>query len=339
VLSRSERLSQFLDEIGWADALRRPLAGDASSRRYERLSKATGHSVVLMDAGPEGIETISPFVRLADHLNRIGLSAPEILAADPENGFVLLEDFGDGVFARLMATEPAVEAVLYEAAIDVLVHLHQTKPSDALPAFSPLQLAEFAAITYEWYRLDPEPGGDAVQPFILELKRLLSLVQPDAPVLALRDFHTENMIWLPTRVGVRRVGLLDFQDGFLCHPAYDLASLLRDARRDLSANLVDPLLNRYLKSIGGDPDDLRLAFTIYSAQRNLRIVGVFARLCRLEGKQHYVDLIPRVWNHLLTDLAHPALRTLRAVVLADLPEPKPEFLTRLKARCATVQAP
>ncbi|MGB5559562.1 MAG: phosphotransferase [Paracoccaceae bacterium] len=335
--NRTALSSAFLARAGWAGAKRSPLAGDASDRRYERILKDTGESAVLMDVGPIGGDSLRPFIKIADHLKRIGLSAPEIRATDLRNGFLLLEDFGDNLFAVLMLSDPAIERALYEEAIDLLVHLHRAPLPDRVSEFRPRQMAEFAAIAYEWYDPDPHSGSEKV--CVAELTRLLSMVATNQPVLALRDFHSENLIWLPERTGTRRVGLLDFQDAFLCHPAYDLVSLLRDARRDRSPGLAQPLIDRYVQVSGCDSADLHLALAVYGAQRNLRIVGIFARLCRMQGKPHYIDLIPRVWRHLLTDLAHPDLEDLRRIVLADLPEPTNEFLNTLKAKCATTPHP
>ncbi len=334
---RNTLAAAFVESAGWSGARRQPLAGDASGRSYERLCRGGQDCVVLMDAGPSGHESLGPFVRIAAHLNGIGLSAPQILAADFPNGFLLLEDFGDRVFASQMAANPAADRPLYEAAVDALCHLRQAPLPGQVSGFSAADLAEFAALTYDWYL--PVPEGAAAGAFKAELTRLLASISDCRPALALRDFHSENMIWLPERLGIRRVGLLDFQDAFLCHPAYDLVSMLRDARRDLSPGLGQMLLDRYIQGSQCDRDELALAIAIYGAQRNLRILGVFARLSRSHGKPHYVELIPRVWRHLMTDLAHPVLYNLRRITLSDLPEPTPDHLTLLKAKCTTPPVP
>ncbi len=328
---RAEMCSDFLTRSGWSDASRQPLAGDASTRRYERLCQSDSESAVLMDAGRNGVEDMLRFAALACHLEAIGLSAPIILAADPETGFLLLEDFGDGVFARLIAADPTLEIPLYDAAVDVLAHLRNSPPSPGLVEFPAATLAEFAAIVDDWYGV-----GTAAADLIAELTRLLNLVEAATPVMALRDYHSENLMWLPDRTGVRKVGLLDFQDAFLCHPAYDLASVLRDARRDIAPELGPRLIRRYALATGDRADDLGLALAVYGAQRNLRILGVFARLCVQDGKSHYVNLIPRVWRHLLGDLQHPELVTLRRIVTKELPEPDVDVLKSLKARCPII---
>lgn len=334
-----DHLTEFLTGAGWAKASRTSLAGDASARRYDRLRKDSGETAVLMMTGLTEAASLEPFQRIARHLDRNGLSAPRSIAEDPDHGFLLLEDFGDLIFARMMHDDPKTEAPLYNAAVDVLAHLHSVPAPAGVSTFTPTQMAEFAAIVFDWYVPGANARIEAKQAFTDELTRLLSLVETDRPVLALRDFHSENLVWLPDRNGIRRVGLLDFQDAFLCHPAYDLASLLRDARRDPKPALIQPLTDRYIRSSRAHPEDLNRAVAVYGAQRNLRILGVFARLCQLQGKPHYVGMMPRVWRHLSTDLSHPDLTTLRNIVLAALPEPTEDFRTRMKARCAAAPVP
>ena len=330
---RAATIAAFLAEAGWHDASRETLAGDASSRLYERLHRRDGgESAVLMEGGSGSRENVQRFAEIAGHLNTNGLSAPRILAADHDAGLLLLEDFGDDIFARLIDRDPGREAALYDAAIDVLVHLQELPPPTGLACPSPEELADFVTITQEWYGPSTGPAGTGTD-LVSELTRLLTLIQTPRPVMSLRDYHSENMIWLPDRPGIRRVGLLDFQDAFICHPAYDLASLIRDARRDLSPGLAERLVDRYLHATGHDADALHLALAVIGVQRNLRILGVFARLCRQQGKPHYVRLIPRVWRHVMTDLDHPELHHLRGIIRRDLPEPTDDVLNRLKAEC------
>ena len=157
--------------------------------------------------------------------------------------------------------------------------------------------------------------------------------------LVLRDYHAENLIWLPGRNGTARVGLLDFQDAARGHPVYDLVSLLKDARRDLAPGLEARMIDRFLDRSGMAPDAFHAAYATLGAQRNLRILGGFARLSMHYGKPSYVDLIPRVWRHLQDSLAHPALATLAKVVNEDLPPPDPNLLQTLKDQCGTVPTP
>ncbi|TYB86449.1 aminoglycoside phosphotransferase family protein [Oceaniovalibus sp. ACAM 378] len=339
--ARPELIAGFLARSDWADWQRSPLAGDASNRRYERLrDPATGDTVVLMDAPAERGEDVRPFTRLARHLLTCGLSAPEILAEDAESGLLVLEDFGDAQFARKIAQEPACEVELYDAAIDVLVALHRHPPPPDVPQYSPPFTADFVAPAYGWYVSGATGHLPAVADSFCEVLNAALLEHgAGTDVLMLRDYHAENLVWRPAHTGLARVGLLDFQDAMAGHRAYDLASLLTDARRDVSPALRDAMTERYLAATGLPPEPFRAACAVLGVQRNLRILGVFARLSLAFGKPGYVDLIPRVWGHLMHDLSHPALTNLRNIVLRDLPAPTDTHLKELKARCATVPMP
>lgn len=336
---RAAAAAAFLAGAGWSAAARRPLAGDASARRYERLSLA-GRSTVLMDAPPGRGEDVTRFTRMARWLSARGFSAPAILAEDAAAGFLLLEDLGDALFARLAAADPAQELPLYAAATDVLVELHRHAPPDfVLPLDGPA-LADLVRLTPDWYL----PGiGAAPNPAAGELPGLIAALHDrladDPPVPALRDFHAENLIWLPQRQGSARVGLLDFQDAVAAHPAYDLVSLLQDARRDVPEALEAAMIARYCARNRLDQSRFSAAYALLGAQRGLRILGVFARLSMHFGKPHYVDLIPRVWRAIRHDLAHPALAELAACTAAALPAPTPERLQRIKDQCASCPTP
>ena len=317
----------------WAKASRAPLAGDASNRRYERLTDPdTGRTAVLMDAPPDKGEDVEPFVRVAEYLRSVGLSAPEILAEDAENGFLLLEDFGDDLFARLIEKQPEVERELYEAATDVLIHLH-SGPLPSLDSYDPSLMAELSALAFTKYAqgIQGAYDADAHDRFQHRFADILLQETSGTRVVTLRDYHAENLIWLPERDGVRRVGLLDFQSAMLCHPAYDLMSLLQDVRRTVPAAIEMSMVNRYITATGVDDHDFRTAYSVLGAQRNLRILGGFARLATDYGKPHYVDLIPAAWAHLMRDLEHPALVSVADLVRQALPSPTPENLARLRA--------
>ena len=337
---RHDLSTGFLAAAGWGEALRAPLAGDASNRRYERLQAADGAPAVLMDAPPEKGEDVRPFVAIAEYLTGLGLSAPRILAADPEHGFLLLEDLGDDLFARVVLDRPPLETELYCAATDVLLALHSHRPPPALAPYDAPVMADMAALAYRWYGAQ-ETGSMAAlsQTFHAAFQALLAEHIPDQTVLIQRDYHAENLLWLPARSGPARVGLLDFQDAMLGHPAYDLVSLLQDARRDVPPAVEQEMIARYIAKSGHDAAQFQAAYALLGAQRNLRILGVFARLSLLAGKPHYVDFIPRVWDYLMRDLEHPLLADIRARLLADLPAPSEALLTELKAKCATVQTP
>lgn len=323
----------MLDQAGWGGAGRAPLACDASNRRYERLTDpATGRRAVLMDAPPDRGEDVRPFVAVARYLRDLGLSAPEIYAEDVDNGFLLLEDLGDALFARVLAADPALEPALYEAATHVLVALHDARPPD-LPPYSPPLMAELSGLAFTKYRkgVTGSEDPDALARFLPRFEDILRDYTQGPQVVILRDYHAENLLWLPERAGLARVGLLDFQDAMLGHPAYDLVSLLQDIRRDVPAGIELSMIARYIELSGQDDHLFRTAYAVLGAQRNLRILGVFARLATDYGKPHYLDLIPAVWAHLVRDLEHPALAPVAEPLLDSLPAPTPEALDRLRA--------
>ena len=332
---RSAEIADFVATAGWAEADMRPLAGDASNRRYLRLTAPDGARAVLMDAPGDRGEDVRPFMHIARHLSGLGLSAPAILAENVQSGLLLLEDLGDALFARLLEQAPEMERPLYEAATDLLVALHRHAPPAGLASYTPAHMADLACLALDWYR----PGATGTKStirdrFYAETETVLGALENLDTVLIQRDYHAENLLWLTERVGIARVGLLDFQDAMRGHPAYDLVSVLQDARRDVTPALAKAMTARYITETGHDAESFTTAYACLGAQRNLRILGVFARLCLRDGKAHYVDLIPRVWAHLAQDLRHPALAPVAALVASELPVPTPEILARLKSRCA-----
>ncbi|MDW4498092.1 phosphotransferase [Sulfitobacter sp. D35] len=337
--ARADLARDFLDRAGWGDARRTLLAGDASQRRYDRLKRGSKARAVLMDADPARGEDTRPFITIAEHLRGIGLSAPEILASDPAHGFLLLEDLGDDVFARLVTNAPELETSLYDAAIDVLPVL-QDHAAPALSRLDAATCADLAAAIFEWYHTGSEAETSALAAEFRE--RFENLCQPldtVAPVLMLRDYHAENLIWLPERAGVARVGLLDFQDAMLAHPAYDLVSILQDARRDVPPALETHSLDRFLAATGHDRAAFGEAYATLGLQRQLRILGVFARLSRRDGKARYIDFVPRVWALAQRNLAHPALSGIASFLADTLPPPTPDHLARLRQTCQTAPTP
>ncbi|MFW8593800.1 aminoglycoside phosphotransferase family protein [Cribrihabitans neustonicus] len=328
---RAARCEIFLADAGYSAWRRGPLAGDASNRRYERLIGPDGRTVVLMDAPPEKGEDVRPFVCIARHLAAQGLSAPEILAAEEAQGFLLLEDLGDDLYARVIAADPALERPLYEAATDALVTLHAA-PMPELAPYGPRLMAELSGLALAKYRAGilEQHDADLQARFESAFEDILRGTVSGDPVLVQRDYHAENLLWLPKREGVARVGLLDFQDARAGHAAYDLVSLLQDARRDVTPALEEQMIERYLAAAGAEETGFRTAYEVLGVQRNLRILGVFARLGLDYGKPHYVDLIPRVWGHLIRGLEHPALAPAAALLQETLPEPTPENLNKLR---------
>ena len=317
---RAPLINEFLERSGWGGAARGALAGDASFRRYERLERG-GHRAVLMDAPPDH-EDVRPFVFVARHLKRLGLSAPEVLASDEEAGLVLLEDLGDDSYTRLLeGGGEGDQRLIYQAAVDLLAHLHRQPLPDGLPPYDDRLLLEEAELLTDWYlpaRQDP-PSPQVKAEYRALWLGLFATARAGPEVMVLRDYHADNLMWLPRRGGLARVGILDFQDAVRGPAAYDLVSLLEDARRDVSPAFAEAMIRRYLAAAGLEPEPFRTAYAILGAQRNAKIVGIFTRLWKRDGKPAYLDLIPRVWGLLERDVAHPALAPMKAWLDRHIP--------------------
>jgi N-acetylmuramate 1-kinase len=300
----------FLDRAGWPDAEVLPLAGDASFRRYFRVLRG-GETAVLMDAPPEH-EDSRPFLAVARHLDAIGFRAPRVLAEDLDRGLILLEDFGDARMKEVIDLDPAVETPIYAQAIDLLADLH-AHPAGPLPPYDMAVYQREAALFPEWYM--PAVGLDAdIGTWQAAWAEALAPIAADRSVSVLRDYHAENIMLL----GNKDLGLLDFQDALAGHPAYDLVSLLQDARRDVAPDLEAAMIARYAARRPLDTG----AYALLGAQRNTKILGIFTRLWKRDGKPRYLDFQPRVWAYLERDLAHPALAPVRAWFDAQLPAEK-----------------
>ncbi len=344
---RAEAAARFLAREGWAEAARAPLAGDASSRSYERLAHPRLGRALLMDAPPE--EGVGParFAAATGSLRARGLSAPEIYAADFERGFVILEDLGDDLFARVVAADPGAEIPLYRAAAETLAALHDEPAPERLSgagveeALAPYDRAALLAesrLLLDWALpalTGAAPSAEAEESFLEACGALVAGVEAARAAFVLRDYHAENLIWLPERAGVARVGLLDYQDALAGHAAYDLVSLVEDARRDVSPEAAEAALSTYAAASGADADAVRAACALLGAQRNAKIVGIFVRLALRDRKPRYLRLVPRVWAHLLNDLAHPDAAPLERWIEAWLPTPTD---ARLRAVAAAIEA-
>jgi aminoglycoside/choline kinase family phosphotransferase len=300
---------EFLASCGWEGAEILPLAGDASFRRYFRVRHGE-RTAVLMDAPPPH-EDPRPFVAVAEWLVGRGLSAPEILARDLDKGLLLLGDFGSARLREYLDEDPTREQELYELATDVLVHLHRHPPMQGLPKHGLEQWLEELRLFTQWYcpavglSVDEE-GYQAAWAKVLEPVAQDGL----GPVTVLRDYHAENVMLVEGREGVAHFGLLDFQDALAGHPAYDLASMLEDARRDVSPDIERAMIDRYIASTGNS-GKLERAYWALAAQRNTRILGVFTRLWKRDNKPHYTQFQPRMWGLLERDLAQPGLEPVR----------------------------
>ncbi|MEN5363520.1 N-acetylmuramate/N-acetylglucosamine kinase AmgK [Brevundimonas intermedia] len=336
----------FLKAAGLADAVRAPLPGDASTRRYERLTPASGPTLMLMDQAPAAESQpcdpawtpqqrhaagwnavarlsagrIEAFAAVAAHLKSLGLSAPGIPALDADNGLAVLEDFGDDLFARVIA-DGADETPLYLAAIEALAVLHEagTPPHTLhgpggdwpLLTYDETALQGGADLFVDWLpRLDDRVAFDAaaIADWRAAWAPIVASGAGGASVMAHRDYHAENLIWLPQRDGAARVGMIDFQDAVRAHPSWDLHSLLQDARRDVSPALEAQALDRYFALRPGvDRAAFMADYAGLAALNEARIIGIFARLIARDGKPRYARFLPRMWRHLNANLEQPAL--------------------------------
>lgn len=335
----------FLKAAGLADAARAPLPGDASTRRYERLTTAAGTTLMLMDqpsatesqpcdpswtpaqrraAGWNAVARLSAgrieaFAAVAEHLRHAGLSAPDIIAVDPAAGLAVIEDFGDDLFVRAIERgEP--QAPLYLAAVDTLARLHVTGlPPQTMQGaggewplltYDAVALQAGADLFVEWMpKLHPglQFGAATLDEWRAVWAPVAAMGEEKAGVIAHRDYHAENLIWLPERIDHRRVGLIDFQDAVLAHPAWDLHSLLQDARRDVPPELEAMAFEHYCAVMMVDREVYRRDYVALAALNEARILGVFARLIARDGKPRYRQFMPRVWRHLNANLHQPGL--------------------------------
>jgi aminoglycoside/choline kinase family phosphotransferase len=272
---------------------------------------------------PPGRESVGPFVRVARHLQALGLSAPAIIAADDEAGLALVEDLGEDTFTRLLAAG-VDEAALYALAVDALVVLHRAKAPDWAPRWDDAAMATATAATLlDWWW--PATFGTAAPApvtaaFHAAAAAMLAPFAADTPVLALRDFHVDNLLRLPGRTGAAACGLLDFQDAGVGHPAYDLASLIEDARRDVPPTLRAAMRARYLAAARvADAAHFEAALAAHAAMRHARVAALWTRLERRDGKPHYLVHAPRTWALLGAALAHPAAAPLASWFDAHVP--------------------
>jgi aminoglycoside/choline kinase family phosphotransferase len=357
---RSVAMKDFLVRSGWGDATVTPLPGDASTRHYTRLA-LPDRKAMLMDQPQDAEGAVAPpgaseearralgynavarlagadcarFAAAAAWLRGHGLAAPDIYAADHANGFVILEDLGDALFSEVLA-DGGDETELYKTAVEVLAKIHAKDAPAALSSDKPLfdfdqtaQVAETDLLT-EWF-LPLALGRTATDAETAEHRALwraaLAGIGAGRRVFVHRDYHAQNLLWLPERDGIARVGLIDFQDAVAGSAAYDLISLTEDARRDVSPEVAEAATAHYLAAMRsqGTPLDeaqFRREMAVMAAQRNAKIVGIFARLSKRDGRVRYLAFLPRVWDYLERDLAHPALAPLRAWYDRVIPQDK-----------------
>lgn len=353
-VARLKTMRQFLDGAGYADAMRQRMPGDASTRSYARLVRDDG-VVILMNSPrrPDGpaiydgksysaavhlAEDVRPFVAIANGLREHGFSAPAIRHADLNSGFLITEDFGLEGFVE--GDPPAPIPARYEVATDMLAALHRQSLPEILPVAPQLTYAiptldidallVEVGLMLEWYLPDrgAEPSDTLRAEFVTMWRDLLSKTAAAARTWVMRDFHSPNLIWLGERSDTAKVGIIDFQDAVLGPAAYDLVSLLQDARIDVPEQLELTLLTRYIKARraadeGFDPAGFAELYAIMSAQRNTRLLGTFARLNRRDGKPQYLRHQPRIWTYLSRSLAHPTLSRFRDWYGVHVPPPLP----------------
>ena len=341
---------EFLRRSGWGDAAVAPLPGDASTRSYARLThnerramlmnqpqgaeaptapadadeatrRALGYNAVARLAGAD----CRRFAAVADYLRARGLGAPQIHAADHAQGLMVLEDLGDALFTDVIPIG-APEEELYKAAVEVLARLHKERAPALLAEDVPLFVYDDVALIaetdlmLEWFlplALDRAATEAEYKEHRALWQAALAAIADSEPVFVHRDYHAQNLMWLPERTGLARVGLIDFQDAVAGSRAYDLISLTEDARRDVSPALAEIATAHYLSVMRAqgtslDENHFRAEMAVMAAQRNAKIVGIFARLYKRDGKRRYLAYLPRVWNYLERDLSHPLMSDLRA---------------------------
>lgn len=307
----------FLAAAGWAGAQILPLAGDASFRRYFRVVDGSRRAV-LMDAPPPH-EDPRPFIAVGEWLGAHGFAAPRILARDLDQGLLLLEDFGDARLREHLDAAPQDELALYTRAVDLLADLHRLPAQPDLPPYDRAVYQREAGLLTEWFA--PAAGLDVdAAAYTAAWDAVLPIAERDAapPVTVMRDYHAENIMLLPDPARARGLGLLDFQDALAGHAAYDLVSLLQDARRDVPP-AVEKAMLAYYQSVARVSSDFEAAYAVLGAQRNAKIIGIFTRLWQRDGKPRYLAFLPRMWDLLERDLAHPALAPVATWFAANIP--------------------
>jgi len=291
------------------------LKSDASFRKYTRYIKDNG-SLIVMDCPPDK-ENLPNYIKTNEILKNSGFSVPDIHESDTKNGFALIQDFGDTSFKNVLnkefeGVEFPDEMRLYERAVDALIKMHQEIPKNLdLPVYNDKMLVDESSLFIEWYltvlngeKLSKQEQND----FIIILKDLLKHTKDFQKVFVHRDYHAENLFWLPEEQGIRRIGIIDFQDAVYGSPIYDLVSLLEDARREVSKTVVEAMITKYLKAFPQySRKDFLASYSILSLQRNLKIVGIFTRQAAKYKRSEYLKYLSRVWGYINGSLRHPLL--------------------------------
>lgn len=343
--NREKVLTDFLEKNGYGQAVRTTLAGDASSRRYERL-EMDNKRFILMDwpALPNENDdykakvflskSVTDFRDICAYLIRCGLSAPEIYAQDDAQGLLVLEDFGQHNFTETIDAKDPHLPIFYHESIMALAALYhhadtENPQTNARQFSTPVRYDKAIILTeiqkfIDWYmpsleKTLPDSALVAWEEIWGALVTKLEAMKVH-DVMMLRDVHSPNLHWLDNRQSIRRVGFIDIQDGIAGHPAYDVVSLLQDARRDLPKDFEGRFKALYVTETGLDAGDFDTAYNIFGVQRNLRILGIFVWLSKVQGKSSYLQHIPRVNGYIKAGLAHAALADLRGWFETYVPE-------------------
>lgn len=310
---RQHLISRRLEDWGLGTWTSTQVAGDASARKYLRLTNEQGDSRIVMDADPASCGPIAPFVAVAEHLTSLGLHAPAIYQADASLGLMALQDFGDALVSTIVATDPRLENRVYSSAIDVILTLQSAPPLPDLTILSPELGTDLVEEVWQWIGAQSERSE-----CLTVLSEILAGSWKTTPVMSLRDYHADNLIRLETDPDIVTLGVLDFQDAVLAHPVYDLVSLLWDVRRDVSASTRQAGVMQYCRAKGLPADDVAKDIAAQGLQRDLRILGIFGRLAERDGKAQYLQFVPRVLSNLMEHLSHPSLADRGAPLRAAL---------------------
>lgn len=311
-IAKQSDIYTFLLNSGMDNFRAKKLAGDASAREYYRIFASDGKTYIMMDSAKD-ILSVMAFDMVDNFLTGIGVSAPKIIARDVQSGYLLIEDLGDSIYTPYIAQYPKKEEELYLTAIDLLSHIQKSERNIPIAEYSEISLNKEIDAFMEWYvkyNLSEELFNNAKSDLFKIFSKLYVKLAELKPVIVLRDFMADNLMWLEDRSEIERVGVIDFQDALLGSPAYDLVSLLQDARRDVPAALVQKCIDRFIENIGVDHYKFMDAYYILGAQRNLKIIGYFHRLNLKYQKPKYLGYLPRVWEHLYLDLEHPVMAEL-----------------------------
>lgn len=331
--ARQEEIEAFIASAGLGRVLRERIAGDVSARRYERIRSKQGTHVLMIDA-PGAAGEVNAYVAMTRFLAAKDITVPQILTAAPDRGLVLMEDLGEDRLAESAHGRPALEARAYGVLANLLVTLQTLRLDEApsLPAYDIGFALEEARLAFDWYlpAIHGAPREELIEPFVTALRDALMAVRmPECVVL--RDLHAENLFWLPHREGDQRIGMIDFQGARFGHPVYDLVSLLTDARRDVSPSVTAAVFATMQKALGPEWRRMQSAFAVWSLQRNLKILGIFARSALRDGKTHNLHHLPRVWGHVQAALEHPAVAGVSSFV-GPLPPPDRQSIEWIRSR-------